>query len=58
MIPAPNRKGDRPDPQELEQLRRFATLSFADRVRWLEEAHRLVLRLGARKAPARDRPAE
>lgn len=39
------------DPQELAQLRRFALLPFADKVRWLEAAHRLVLQLGAREAP-------
>jgi hypothetical protein len=37
--------------EELAQLRRFARLSLAEKVRWLEEAHRLVRQLGARKPP-------
>jgi len=55
-----SREGQReslpPDPHELAQLRRFAKLSFAEKVRWLEAAHRLALKLGARKAPSSSLP--
>ena len=40
---------DRVDAEERAQLRRFAKLSFAEKVRWLEQAHRLTIQLGARK---------
>ena len=30
---------------EIEQLRRLAELTLADKLKWLEEAHRVVLHL-------------
>ena len=48
-------------PDELAQMRRFASWTFAEKVRWLEEAHRLALALrpvdGAGRASYPDRDA-
>ena len=51
MKKTPVRQVSAIDPEELAQLKRFAKLPFPDKVRWLEQAHRLVIQLGAQKAP-------
>ena len=38
--------------EELSQMRRFAALSFAQKVQWLEAAHRLALLWNARRPEA------
>jgi len=42
------------DQHELDQLRRLAKLSMAEKLAWLEEAHRLVLQLQSRSKPPKD----
>jgi hypothetical protein len=42
---------------EEAQLLRVARAPLRDRLRWLEEAHRLVLRLSARGRPAQEGPS-
>ncbi len=43
-----------PDPQEIEQLRDAARLSWADKLDWLEEMQRLALFLQKQHAPRTD----
>lgn len=44
--------------EELAQMRRFAALSFAQKVQWLEEAHRLALLWNARRPEAENGGSE
>jgi hypothetical protein len=43
---------------ELAQLRRWRTWSFADKLRWLEEAHRIVKHLQVQRALRQRRGTE
>jgi hypothetical protein len=45
------------DEHERMQLKRLARLPLADKLAWLEKAHRAVLRSGALPAPCTDDPA-
>jgi hypothetical protein len=39
------------------QLQRMASLPLADKLAWLEEAHKLAMQLGALPKPAADDPS-
>jgi hypothetical protein len=39
------------DDHEQQQLQRLARLSLPEKLKWLEEAHRLVRQIAAREAP-------
>lgn len=43
------------DEHRIEQLKRMARLPFREKLRWLEEAHRLVLAMGGGKAARKRR---
>ncbi|MBT9556678.1 MAG: hypothetical protein IV100_11650 [Myxococcales bacterium] len=43
---------------ELDQLRRMAKLTLAEKLEWLEEAHALVLRLARARATSQPTPQE
>jgi hypothetical protein len=38
------------DDHQRQQIRRLAALPFSEKLRWLEEAHRLVLHLARQKS--------
>ena len=41
---------------DTQQLRRLAALPLRDKIKWLEEAHRLVRHLSAARAATSERP--
>jgi hypothetical protein len=41
---------------ELEQMRRLAKLSFPEKLQWLEDAHRMVMRMQEQQQAKKDQP--